>query len=175
LAATRHIRSGRWGDIVFMDRQIPIIALTANANESDRKSCLAAGMNDFLTKPIDEAALHRALQMVIDQQSKRTTPTAQPTSDSPRNAALKQRVMRAFQEEVPDQLSAIEHAVACNDWPTAALIAHSIKGSAAYLLPGGEVHRLSTALESLADQGEFVKFKRRFDELKAALAAPPAT
>jgi signal transduction histidine kinase/CheY-like chemotaxis protein/HPt (histidine-containing phosphotransfer) domain-containing protein len=175
LAATRHIRSGRWGGIVFRDRQIPIIALTANANESDRKSCMAAGMNEFLTKPIDEAALHRALQKVIDQQTKRPLPEAQTPSENPRNAALRQRVMRAFQEEVPDRLRAMENAVACNDWPTAALIAHSIKGSSAYLLPGSEVYRLSATLESLADQGEFVEFKRQFDALKAALAVRVVT
>ena len=39
----------------------PIIALTANAFESDRKECLEAGMNAFLTKPLEPAALRTAL------------------------------------------------------------------------------------------------------------------
>ncbi|MEO7424293.1 MAG: ATP-binding protein [Fibrobacteria bacterium] len=42
-------------------RAIPIIALTANAFSSDRKDCLAAGMQDFLVKPITLAGLHRVL------------------------------------------------------------------------------------------------------------------
>ncbi len=42
-------------------RAIPIIALTANAFSSDRKDCLAAGMQDFLVKPITIAGLHRVL------------------------------------------------------------------------------------------------------------------
>jgi CheY-like chemotaxis protein len=39
----------------------PIIALTANSFESDRKTCLEAGMNAFLTKPLEPAALRSAL------------------------------------------------------------------------------------------------------------------
>lgn len=44
------------------DPKIPIIALTANVSREDRDAYLAAGMDDFLTKPIDENRLFEALQ-----------------------------------------------------------------------------------------------------------------
>lgn len=48
LAATRRIR-----ELGGAAAQIPIIALTANASQDDRRLCLEAGMNDFMAKPID--------------------------------------------------------------------------------------------------------------------------
>ena len=51
LQATAAIRQVPWL------HDLPVVAMTANAREEDRRSCLAAGMNDFLSKPIDPNVL----------------------------------------------------------------------------------------------------------------------
>jgi len=61
--ATRRIREGGQG---MMNSAIPIIALTAHALGSDRDKCIAAGMNDYLSKPIDAARLQAALTGAVN-------------------------------------------------------------------------------------------------------------
>ena len=69
--ATRLIRSGGPSGAMVRDQGLMIIALTANVSEEDRSRYLAAGMDDFLTKPIDEAALHLQLTRAIERQLQR--------------------------------------------------------------------------------------------------------
>jgi PAS domain S-box-containing protein len=60
--ATRMIRAGAAG---AKARSMPVIALTAHASTDERVRCLAAGMDDHLTKPIDVSALRALLEPLV--------------------------------------------------------------------------------------------------------------
>ena len=64
--AARLIRDGGNAQFPIPDAHIPILALTANASEHDRQRYLAAGMDDFLSKPVDEALLFEKIDAIID-------------------------------------------------------------------------------------------------------------
>ena len=66
--ATRFIRSGQWQGKPITCPRIPVVALTANASSKDRDEFIAAGADEFLTKPIDETLLYKALDAIILQQ-----------------------------------------------------------------------------------------------------------
>lgn len=62
IEATRQIRQLPGGDVV------PIVAMTANAFVEDKAQCIAAGMSDFLSKPVEPAMLYDAILRWLPKQ-----------------------------------------------------------------------------------------------------------
>lgn len=77
LEATRRIREELQG------RPLPIIAMTANAMKSEEDACRAAGMDDFVSKPVDRAALFQALRKWVSSRSHDTTKDGLSTKATP--------------------------------------------------------------------------------------------
>jgi len=139
-------------------RAMPIVAITANALQGDRERCLAAGMDDYISKPFSQQALADTLGRWI------ALPRAaqQPAPEAPANGsgictaelvaptvinqgalnairalspvqgeALLQRVLAAFLQDTPHQLAALRAASAAGDADAMRKTAHSLKSSSA--------------------------------------------
>jgi CheY-like chemotaxis protein/HPt (histidine-containing phosphotransfer) domain-containing protein len=178
LEATRRIRDPH---SQVRDHAIPIVAMTANAMPADCQRCLDAGMNDFISKPVLPEKLSATLSRWLGAAT--STPATTPIAPAPGaesgvydragllkrvlgDAALVQRVLRAFLSDVPNQIRALQGHLARSDARSAARQAHSIKGAAASI--GGEALRaLAFSMEGAADSGDLQAVHARLGELES--------
>ena len=84
IEATRHIREPLSR---VLNHQVPIIAMTAHALHGDREKCLQAGMNDYVSKPVEVSALVAALEKWLPPKDESGHPPAGETNE-PDTAAI---------------------------------------------------------------------------------------
>jgi CheY-like chemotaxis protein/HPt (histidine-containing phosphotransfer) domain-containing protein len=181
IAAARQIRDPR---SAVLNHHIPIIALTANAMQSDRENCLAAGMNDFVPKPIVKAELRDALSKWLrTDETAISFVTEQPASSSSAedtavvfdragvldrlegDIELASIVFEAFLEDIPNQIQALKGFVTSGDTAASARLAHSIRGAAANV-GGDRLRNLAAEMEKAADAGDLHFVAVRMAELE---------
>jgi signal transduction histidine kinase/ligand-binding sensor domain-containing protein/DNA-binding response OmpR family regulator len=195
-SATRLIRSGGPDGAPVRDQELMIIALTANVSEEDRSRYLASGMDDFLTKPIDEDKLHFQLSRAIERQLQRgfhlprmqprlnpalgtpeldsmfgVAPAALETSRLAQHSGssdLKARLRSAFNQDAPLRLAELEQALATRDQEMASRLLHGMKGSAGYL-EEQELQALCSDLELEADHGNWAQLESALPQLRRLL------
>lgn len=117
-------------------QRVPIIALTAHAMPGEREKVLAAGMDDYLVKPLRPLGLERVLQRYArpDPESPASSliqPVAAPTAAEPDlepDLPRSEKLTRLFLEQVPQQLDALEAAIQSHDLDLTRRCAHKIKG-----------------------------------------------
>jgi len=131
--------------------RIPIIAMTARATPADRELCLAAGMDDYLSKPIDVKEFQRLVQRYVlsSSHSLGSLDAALPTSlaAAPAEAApdasrfdyaaalagadqdVVQIIRGIFLKRWPLDLEKMQAALAAQDWEALMHCGHALKGT----------------------------------------------
>ena len=166
-ATTRELRR----DPLFRD--LPVIAMTANAMVGDREKALAAGMNDHIAKPINVSEMFSTIARWVQP---RAVAAAVPASDGTiraaglvladvpglnaqaglqsamGDAALYRRLLRIFRDQQVDFQQRFQQARSEGDLGAARRIAHDMKSSAAFL-GAHAVERAATALEEACIRG----------------------
>ena len=167
LEATQAIRARElrrsWVSSVDGFKQIPIVAMTANAMEGDRDRCLQAGMNDYIAKPIRQADLLEVIQRVTSGDAAPITATAKRggggyVSIDPEAAArdigdtdVVRQMARMLLQQWDSHVTGISGALAKKDGPTLCRAAHTFKGLLA-MFHAEEARRHALAIEQAAKE-----------------------
>ena len=172
---TRHIRTL---DAAGANSRIPVIAMTAHAMQSQRDRCLAAGMNDFISKPVSPQLLARTLELWLGGRAGASAPVATPADEAMpvvfdregmtarlgNRENLVRRVVNSFLNDMPGQLIQLHRYVEAGDAQEAARTAHTIKGASGSV--GGErLQARALAAEKAGSRGDLAGLRVHADAL----------
>jgi two-component system sensor histidine kinase/response regulator len=182
---TREIRRLEQGG-----RHMPVIAMTANAMQGERERCLAAGMDDYLTKPLRQQALKDTLARWVAQAPVRSD---DPDRAAPANGAQRDDrdslpllddavitdlenlegdvlagLVALYFDEAALRVSELGGAVDRGDMPLVAQMAHTLRGNSS-TLGAAHVARIAAELETTANAGDLTPAGVLLDTLRGAL------
>jgi PAS domain S-box-containing protein len=186
--ATRAIRRAEAADPSVL-RAI-IVALTANATEGDRQNCLAAGMDDFMTKPVRS----EAIQAMLDRWLLVLTPDEEPcvleeeqlgtvdadlldpaaigelrALDDDGSDTVLQSLKDLFFEEAGPRVAGLRTSFGRQEWTEIGRSAHALKGSA-LSVGARRVGLLAVSLQSAAATADEQEAADLVDRIERALA-----
>jgi len=162
--------------------KIPIIAMTANALQGDKEKCLAAGMNDYIPKPVTPETLMMALEKWLTRsEDAKTISSASDGTPADQTAvfdyqgvmerlmddeALVKMVTASFIDDMRKHIDELKRSVLVSDGKISELRAHSMKGAAGNV-GANQFRNVAAEIEKFSKAADFSAIKELIPELES--------
>ncbi len=156
------------------DKHLPVIALTAHAFDGERERCEAAGMDDFLAKPVRADQLAAALERFTGSVISLTT--LEMLREAVGGDERLDRILEVFISQAETHIETIAHAIALGDAGAVQRTAHTLKGGAAAIgacamaAIAGELERMGARGDLAAAPDHARRLGEAYERTRAELA-----
>lgn len=164
-------------------KNVPIVAMTADAVEGSREQCLTAGMDDYISKPIDPDVLKVILErwLPASQQAgassvplethedsfSASTPMDIPSLRKRFDANVAKLLVGMFKTDTPQTLDQIGTAIVQRNFDKVAELAHYLKGASGTVY-ATKIEKLCSQLETMSNQGDTLGVRTIYEKLQTA-------
>jgi CheY-like chemotaxis protein len=133
---------------------IPIVAMTAHALAGEREKCIGIGMDDYISKPLNEELLykliHRYAHTSTSEKTAKVINMDYLHSLSNGDKLFEKNMIQAFSKQVPEELKELKTAIDEKNYKKIGTIAHNMKSTVAYL----GLQQLASLLQQMEAEAE---------------------
>ena len=149
-----------------LNSTVPIIAMTANAMPGEREKCISYGMNDYISKPINEAELFKTISLFTANSKTNFVDLQYLKELSNGDLEFEKKMIAQFLAQAPQDLSALQTAITSGNADQIKFLSHSLKSSVGYVGLSEKIYPLLENLEINATLLPTEKLMEKFEAIE---------